>query len=227
MIRLSLFLLLMGSSLALAENFVAPEAYPVSRYEAGWQKNPFTLKTAPVVMQQESFARDLALGGISKIAGVTKVVVLNVKTHARIPLTGSEVSQAGISVKAVHLADTRKETFVELASGGQTAVVRYDENVLKQLAATNPTGKTGAGVMQLNPNGAPPGAPGAQNPPMPMQGGALPMPTNPAQANINNANGAMVSSALRSGTSPPQSVIPSPTRRRLNNLPLPIVPPAK
>lgn len=40
------------------DTFQPPKAYPAARYEAGWNMNPFTLKTAPVALAKASFAED-------------------------------------------------------------------------------------------------------------------------------------------------------------------------
>ncbi|WP_075090760.1 hypothetical protein [Verrucomicrobium spinosum] len=51
--------------------FEPPQRHPQSRYEQDWARNPFTLKTAPVAIESQSFAKDLALGGIDNLAKAT------------------------------------------------------------------------------------------------------------------------------------------------------------
>ena len=38
----ALFLLMSLRQVATAQGFAPPQAYPIDRYEQGWQKNPFT-----------------------------------------------------------------------------------------------------------------------------------------------------------------------------------------
>ncbi|WP_075089973.1 hypothetical protein [Verrucomicrobium spinosum] len=82
---------LLGSDVEAQQTFVPPEPFPAEKYENGWRKNPFTLKTAPVAIQRESFAKNLALGSMYDDAeGVTCVVVVNTKTRERTRLKGQE-----------------------------------------------------------------------------------------------------------------------------------------
>jgi hypothetical protein len=228
MTRCLLLLFLGSAGMAFAEDFVPPQAYPLDRYESGWQKNPFTLKTAPPTMQQESFAKDLVLGSVSQIGNSTSVTVVNVKTRDRIHLRDTEPSSAGIKVDSVHLAEKRKDIFVKLAMGNATAVVRYDDAALKTWAAAGDP-KAAAkmnGAAQMNGAGAPPipnpGAAGQPPPPI--------MPPNMIQGNQTMQNttampvGA-VPTSLRPqdpNTLPPN--IPTPARRRQLTLPTPPIP---
>lgn len=157
-----------------AEDFIAPKAYPVERYVEGWMKNPFTLKTAPVAIQRESFAKDLVLGSITKIGDEARVVVINTKTHARTPLSDGVDSATGMRIKAVHLEASRKETFVEIESGAESAVLRYDEAVLKAGAHPNPTQAVVANNGVVNAPNMP--TPGATNNPAVQRSTGAPAP---------------------------------------------------
>ena len=218
------------SSPLLAAEFIAPKSYPVDRYEQGWQKNPFTLKTAPVAVAKESFAKDLSLAGISSDPGGTTVVLVNTKTREYTRLKNDEPATNGMKVKSVHDADRRSEMSVELELGNETAEVRVDETFLKQVAASR-----GAPAMpnQQLPSGAV--ANPTMRPPTPT---ALPSPvagrtasqmpaTTPPPANRPSAVPGQAGSPIA-----PQIVAPniqpssSPTvqRRRTNNLPQTITP---
>jgi hypothetical protein len=195
---------------ASAEDFAPPRAYPVERYVEGWMKNPFTLKTAPVAVQRESFAKDLVLGSITKIGDEAKVVVINTKTHVRTPLSDGQDSASGMRIKSVHLEDSRKDTFVEIESGAESAVLRYDEGVLK--AQASHANQPGVNPMVAN-NGA------VAPPPMPTAA------NNPAGVHPNgamNPNGATAPPPM--GGMPSQvrtPTIPTVPKRRMLNLPTP------
>lgn len=115
--------------------FTPPQVYPASRYEAGWSKNPFTLKTTAPVNAQDSFARDLAIGAHYGAADNPTVVIVNTKTSERILLRRDQPAPGGLRLKSVHLGSNRKECQVEVALGSETAVLAYNSSYLSQLAA--------------------------------------------------------------------------------------------
>lgn len=136
--RLCLLLLLSHSVTAQAGEpavFTPPQAYPVARYEAGWNKNPFTLKTVTPVVAQGSFAKDLALGAYYGAADNPTVVVVNTKTNERMLLRKDKPGAGGMSLKSVRLSANRGECQVEVMLGAEVAVITYDANYLGQLAA--------------------------------------------------------------------------------------------
>ena len=151
----SCFIAMLAGALAAAD-FAPPQAYPRDRYEAGWQKNPFTLKTTPPVVQVDSFAKDLALSSISGTSADPVVVVINTKTHERTTLRSGTAKSEGqaMTIKSIHSDAPRKERFVEVEMAGQVAEIHYDENLIKVAsaaaapgAATNPAmtgGRAGA-----------------------------------------------------------------------------------
>ena len=116
--------------------FTPPQAYPAARYEAGWNKNPFTLKTAPPMAAQDSFARDLAIGSHYGAADNPTVVIVNTKTNERILLRKDQPAQSGMILKTVHLSSTRSECHVEVLLGAEAAVLKYDATYLGNVAAT-------------------------------------------------------------------------------------------
>ena len=161
-------LLACGAALAQqdAAVFTPPQAYPVDRYEAGWGRNPFTLKTAPVIVENASFAKDLAIAGISGDTANPTVTVVNIKTHERFRLKLGQPGANGMLLNHVKRAESRKDSVVEVTFGSETSKLQYDNSYLKQVAATS-TAKA-----------APPAAPQAR--PQPMQPG-MPRPKIPGQ----------------------------------------------
>jgi hypothetical protein len=116
--------------------FTPPQAYPASRYEAGWSKNPFTLKTVAPVAAQDSFARDLAIGAHYGAADNPTIVVVNTKTNERILLRKDQPAQSGMHLKSFHLSSSRNACQVDVVLGSEAAVLTYDSNYLAQVSAT-------------------------------------------------------------------------------------------
>ncbi len=199
--------------------FIEPQPHPISRYEAGWEKNPFTLKTAPVAVQKESFAKDLALAGGIVMGEDTTVRLVNTKTREITRLKNHEPGPDGLKVKTAHLEDRRADTFVELERNGETAIVRYDESYQRQMAAQQGAGASpnpqGAAprVPTLPGQGVPPGL-GTNAPP-----GMQPQPVSAARPtvapNVPNPQ-------LPQSVASPANSAPTIQRRRLNTLPQPI-----
>jgi hypothetical protein len=140
--------------------FAAPKAYPIERYEAGWNKNPFTLKTAPTVVEQDSFAKDLAIGAYYGDAKDPSVVVVNIKTGERITLKKKHPAANGMQLKNIQLGTSRKEIVAEVTLGAQTSEVRYNDDYLKQIAGAEaarvPPGQQPGMQGQQRPGAAPP-----------------------------------------------------------------------
>lgn len=141
--------------------FTPPQAYPATRYEAGWSKNPFTLKTAAPIAAQDSFARDFAIGAHYGAADNPTVVIVNTKTNERILLRKDKPSPGGIRLQSVHLSSTRSECKVEVMRGSEAAVLGYDAGYLSQLAANEASRMTSSKALSA------PAANGLRLPPLP------------------------------------------------------------
>jgi hypothetical protein len=138
MIRALVILLSLGGpclTLQAGERFVPPQEHRVERYEPGWRKNPFTLKTAPLPVEVQSFAKDLAIGSMYQVGEETTVVLVNTKTRERIILRNGQSASNGMRVKLASIKDTRKESSAIVQLGAQEATLRYDTSYLKQMAA--------------------------------------------------------------------------------------------
>lgn len=142
LIKRCIFLLLGHlSMMARAEEpaaFTPPQAYPVDRYEAGWNKNPFTLKTVAPDAPKGQFAADLAIGAYYGAASNPTVVLVNTKTRERILLRRDQPTASGISLKSLKLDAPRSECQVEVTLGAESAVIKYDANYLAQMSAAEP-----------------------------------------------------------------------------------------
>ncbi len=119
--------------------FTPPQAYPVQRYEAGWAKNPFTLKTAERLVAQGSFAKDLAIGSHYGAADNPTVVVVNTKTSERILLRKDRPGPGGMRLKSFQGEINRDDCLAEITLGTEAAMIRYDTNYLGQMAANEVT----------------------------------------------------------------------------------------
>ncbi len=164
--------------------FVPPQSYSAERYEEGWNKNPFTIKTAPVAVAKASFAENLAIGSYYGSSEDPTIVVVNTKTGERTRLkTG--VESKGMVLKSASLGSSRRESTAVVTSGGETATLHYDDTYVRQLAAAGDRQQPGNGAGAL-PNG--PGTPGAAANPAagrmlsPTVGGGTAPPGNPALA---------------------------------------------
>lgn len=158
-----LLLMLAVSALAQQEvsSFQPPQAYEVNRYEAGWNKNPFTLKTAPPVVESESFAKDLAIGTYYGDSANPTIVVVNTKTKERISLRRDQPSTSGISLRSVSLGSSRKDVVAEIILGSETATIRFNDSYVKQMASAEMA--KGPATQQSRPqSGAPSKIPGPQ-----------------------------------------------------------------
>ena len=170
--RTSLIILYLATAAALLaqedavppETFIPPTAYPVARYEAGWGKNPFTLKTAPAAIASVSFAKDLAIAGISGDTGNPTVTIVNTKTHERFRLKLGQPADNGMLLRDVNRAASRKDSFAEVVLGGETSKLTYDSSYLTQVASTSAA------------RAPAPGAPNAPNVRLPIQPNASALP---------------------------------------------------
>ncbi|WP_038159691.1 hypothetical protein [Verrucomicrobium sp. BvORR106] len=199
------------AGLSASEPWAPPSPFPEQRYENGWRKNPFTLKTAPVAIQRESFAKNLALGSMyDDVDGVTSVVIVNTKTRERSRLRGQEPGDNGMRVEESVIADTRRDSYAVVTMGGEKATLRYDEAFLKQMAAGGGASPTGAGAAQQRAasNGAEPSSTGQPAPLTAMNGA-------PATGSGGSAPNASLSPGSGNGPAPtpPGVRTPFPTGR--------------
>jgi hypothetical protein len=117
------------------EGFTPPHAYPVDRYETGWNRNPFTLKTAPVAVAKTSFATDLAIGSYFGSKDNPTVVVVNTKTGERTSLRLADATPDGLCLKTLTIKPSRKDVVAEVTLGGESAILRFNDSYLRQLTA--------------------------------------------------------------------------------------------
>jgi hypothetical protein len=254
LILLGMAALGMLSQAAIAqEAFVPPEPHPADRYEQVWQKNPFILKTAPVVEEKKSFARDFVLYNAFQLPGGEVTVVLaNTKTRETVRLKTKEQASNGMKIRSVMLKDPRKDSYVEVEKNGESAVLRYDDTFQKQLLASKSTrgnrgpgaagadGADASGQPAVGPNGEPMASPNPALGPGGRPPGQAPAPgptIRPPLPQRPTPDGAPANSEPASirppgpGPGPqrvmpiPQRGTPTPGRRRFFTAPPPAGPP--
>ena len=106
--------------------FRAPKAYDVQRYEAGWNKNPCTLKTLAVPVANAAFAQELIIGSFYGALQDPTIVLVNTKTRERFCLKQGESTASAIRLAEVNVGKNRKETFVQVSHAGETVKLHYD-----------------------------------------------------------------------------------------------------
>lgn len=222
-ISMALVLMVAGAQAQDVVPFQAPRSYEANRYEADWSKNPFTLKTAPVVTEQASFAKDLAIGSYYGDAENPTVVVVNIKTGDRTRLQKGRPASNGMTLKSFNHGSGRKDAVAEVTLGAETSELRYNSDYVKQLASTegarapqpgqNPQAHqqqigvaagAGRGVVPQGQGGRPPSVPGAVNTvgqvPMPVMpqavpGGGLGAPGAMAASSVQRPSGVTVATS--------------------------------
>ncbi|HSI62512.1 MAG TPA: hypothetical protein VLE43_05315 [Candidatus Saccharimonadia bacterium] len=117
--------------------FIPPQPHAKDRYESGWLKNPFTLKTAPVVEEKKSFAKDLVLHNVFRVMNEVTVVLANTKTKELFRLKSTEPAANGMKIRSVMIQDLKKDSYVEVELNGESAVLRHDDTFRKQMMAGN------------------------------------------------------------------------------------------
>jgi hypothetical protein len=210
---------------ASAAPFAEPKPHPISRYEAGWEKNPFTLKTAPPAIIKESFAKDIALAGWRQAGDDVIVKLVNTKTKEYSSLKNNEPGPDGTRVKSAHLEGRQADMFVELERDKEPpAVVRFDEGFIRTMGAQAGAAKPGV------PGQVPGRTSGAAAPMMngvPVTNTAPPAKAAPAIAGRSTPPrpGVVPTPQLPQSIPSPGNNIPTIQRRRLNTMPQPLLPP--
>lgn len=130
--------LLLLAGMALAREEAIPQAYPVERYAPLWNKSPFALSSAAVPEAPPAgFADNLALTGVLKIGDEVLVSVVDKITKERQMLSAKAESQ-GIWVEQLDLSTAEPDQLtVTLKKGAESAVLRYDMDYLRQVAAVS------------------------------------------------------------------------------------------
>lgn len=168
-----LLLLMAGPAHAQQESmtFQPPVPHDVQRYEAGWNKNPFTLKTVAPVAEQASFAADLTIGTYFGDSADPTIIIVNTKTNERTSLKQGQPAANGMNLSSFKLGTSRKDMVVQVKLGTETAAIRYNDSYVKQMAAAETTKAPPTQQSRQQP-GTPLKIPGPQKPSLPGKGSA-------------------------------------------------------
>ncbi len=97
--------------------FQPPVPHDVQRYEAGWNKNPFTLKTVAPLVEQVSFAVDLTICTYFGDSADPTIIIANTKTNERISLKQGQPAANGMKLSSVKLGTSRKDVVAQVTLG--------------------------------------------------------------------------------------------------------------
>lgn len=224
-----------------------PIPYDLSRYDSTWDKNPFLLKTTPIVQATVNWGQDWALASMSKYNGKIRISIRNKQTNEVKRIYNEAKEGDEFRLVAANFNRSRKEASAKIAKGSEEAELKYDENVAP--VTVNNTMRASGSPGQLGTPGAinapvavganRPGLPSATKPAMPPQNGrvfnAPNMPggmsagfnpgNTPTAGVINNGTaiqGGVVNPTLPIGT--PGTTPPTISRRR-QLIPAPVVSP--
>jgi hypothetical protein len=147
---------------------VIPVPFTIARYEPAWSKNPFMRKTVAIAAPQETFAKDWALSGMAEFDGKIRVTLINKQTGERKRITSEDSPEAEFKLVKANFSRKRSDASVEVQKGGETATLKYDENLSSRPITVVNT--------QLVPGNAQPG-----QPVQPGQAGQRGQPGQPGQ----------------------------------------------
>lgn len=229
-----------------------PMAYDASRYDAIWDKNPFTRKVAAITQAKVDWGQDWALASMSKYSGKIRVSIRNKQTNEikRIYDEAKEGDEFRL-VKA-NFHRSRREASAVIAKGTEEATLKYDENAapvtinntVRQPAnpgAVNPVPGTAGATMAGRPGQPPitkpvsptasgrvfnaPNLPGGVAAQQGMMGGQPGMGTAVQSAPLN-AGGTVVQPGVVNPAQPggTTATMPPTISRRRQLIPAPVVP---
>ncbi len=187
------------------EEAAVPQAFPLERYRALWEKSPFMLASIEAVPTSMGLAQKYALTGIASIAGEPMVFLKDRMSQTTVTV-GVATNMQGLSLVNIESRQDPKESTATVRAGGEVGVLKFDEVSMQPGGGMAPNTSPGMGVPQAGvgspqpgangnvfpqgtvlPAGVPGGAPGFVPPQVP-QGGypvnaqfpAVPVPAMPA-----------------------------------------------
>jgi hypothetical protein len=141
---------------------VIPTAFDISRYQSTWDKNPFNLKTAPVVQTQVQWSQDWSLAGMFKDKGKIRISIKNKQTNEFKQISSDAKPDAEFRLVKANFHRNRNEASAVIAKGTEEAELKYDEAAGGQPVTINNTMR--APTPQTQSPGGATGLPGSQRP---------------------------------------------------------------
>lgn len=124
------------------DNDVIP-AFDPSRYDVLWDRSPFGIDTAPMVVVEEgpSFAEDLAISGIVRSEGKESIVLVNLRTKEFTRATREEGTK--YELLSLTVDRDRRKSWAMIGHQGETAELRFPEQ------KTSPVSKQALGAREV------------------------------------------------------------------------------
>lgn len=122
-----------------AQDEFPPEPFAPDHYERMAKRPPFVIPTVeeePEEVVEPGWAEDYRIVSILLVGGERVVLVKNQQTAQRFPVKAEENS-LGIRLVDLDLADDPRDTVATIAMGEQVGTIRYDEEILARLPASN------------------------------------------------------------------------------------------
>lgn len=141
---------------------VIPTAFDISRYQSTWDKNPFNLKTAPIVQAQVQWSQDWALAGMFNHKGKIRISIKNKQTNEFKQISSDAKPEAEFRLVKANFHRNRNEASAVIAKGTEEAELKYDEAAGGQPVTINNTMR--APTPQTQSLGGVTGLPGSQRP---------------------------------------------------------------
>ena len=219
---------------------VIPTAFEISRYQSSWDKNPFNLKTAPVVQTQVQWSQDWALAGMFNHRGKIRISIKNKQTNEFKQISSDAKPDAEFHLVKANFHRNRNEASAVISKGTEEAELKYDEAAGGQPVTINNTMR--AATPQAQSLGGVPGLPGSQRPGVVAGQPPLTKPLTPnSNGRVFNATGLPAGAAPQPGQiggqtniNMPQGVIgtqsgipgaaPPAISRRRQLIPAPVIP---
>jgi hypothetical protein len=152
-------------------------AFPLSRYEALWQRSPFQVESVAPPVESAGLAQRFALTGLAAINGEAIAFLMDRATQNRV-MVKKDSTEGGLSLVQVDVQQKYSDSTATVRQGSEVGVVRFDAS------AAAPGMMPPAGMAQQPMRAVPPGIPQPGMPQQPMaqipgvpQG--VPMPGQP------------------------------------------------
>ena len=108
-----------------AENGVVAEAFPLSRYEALWERSPFQLESAAPPVESAGLSQRFALTGLAAINGEPIAFLMDRATQNRL-MVRKDGSEGGVSLVQVDVQKKYSDSTATVRQGAEVGVIRFD-----------------------------------------------------------------------------------------------------
>jgi len=113
---------------APAADSVVAEAFPLSRYEALWERSPFQLESAAPPVESAGLSQRFALTGLAAINGEPIAFLMDRATQNRL-MVRKDGSEGGVSLVQVDVQKKYTDSTATVRQGSEVGVIRFDASV--------------------------------------------------------------------------------------------------